>query len=152
MVTNQTSHHSQQDTTIANIIDQIGDITAIASMGIPRRPDVSSQRTTRSIRLDLSKFQGTDPKGLIFQAEEYFTFHNIIDDSRIQISDFHMTKGALSWMWWLQRNNLLPTWDKFKDDLQERFGGSAFEDKLQELSHIQQTSSVVDTWNSLRNC
>lgn len=43
----------------------------------------------------------------------------------------------------LRRNNLLSTWDKFKEDLHERFGGSAFEDKIQELSHIQQTSSVV---------
>lgn len=54
-----------------------------------------------------------------------------------------MTKGALSWMRSLRGNQLLSTWDRFKEDLREQFGGSVFEDRLQELSHIQQTSSVA---------
>lgn len=43
----------------------------------------------------------------------------------------------------LRRNNLLSSWEKFKADLREIFGGSMFKDKFQELSHIQQSSTVV---------
>lgn len=42
------------------------------------------------------------------------------------------------------RNNLLSTWDRFKEDLRERFGASVFDDKLEELSRLQQTSSVTN--------
>lgn len=54
----------------------------------------------------------------------------------------------------LHRNNLLFTWDCFKEDLRERFRGSAFDDKLHELSHIQQTTSVasyLDCFEELLN-
>lgn len=54
-----------------------------------------------------------------------------------------MTKGVLNWMRGIRRNNLLSNWDKFKEDLRERFRGFVIEDKLQELLHIQQTSSVA---------
>lgn len=118
------------------------EIQASMSLGT-RGTETSRQKATRSIRLDFPKLQGIDPEGWIFQAEEYFLFHGIMDDSRIQIVDFHMTKGALSWMHELRRNNLLSTWDKFKEDIHERFRGSDFDDKLQQLSHIQQTSSIT---------
>lgn len=112
-------------------------------MGLSNSPDRVGQKTTKQIKLDLPKFTGTDPEGWIFQAEEYFTFHGIVDDSRIQIVGFHMTKGALGWMRGLRRNNLLSTWERFTEDLCERFRGSVYVDKLQELSRLQQTSSVV---------
>lgn len=55
-----------------------------------------------------------------------------------------MSKKALSWIRGLRRNNLLTTWEKFTEDLKERFGGSEFEDKLEELSRLQQTSTVAE--------
>lgn len=135
IVTNHTSWPSWQDMAIANMLDRILDITSMLkevqkSLGTSWGLESSSQKASRSIKLDLSKFQGTNPEGWLFQAEEYFSFHDIEDDSRIQIADFHMAKGALNWMRGLQRNNLLSNWDKFKDNLRERFGGSTFEDKL----------------------
>lgn len=148
MVTIQKSQLSKQDTAIASIANWIKDLTGMLqelqrSMGALRGPEAPAQKASRSIRLDLPKFQGTDPEGWIFQAEEYFSFHGILDDSRIQIAGFHMTKGALGWMRGLCRNNLLSTWDKFKEDLRERFGSTNLGDRLQELSHIQQTTSVA---------
>lgn len=107
-----------------------------SSIIMPLGLDSSGQTATKSIRLDLPKFQGTDNEGWLFQAEVYFHFQGITDDSRIQIVGFHLTKVVLSWMRGLRRNNLLSTWDKFKEDLRERFGASVLDDKLQELSHL----------------
>lgn len=53
-----------------------------------------------------------------------------------------MAKGAMNWMRGLQRNNLLSSWEKFEEEMGERFGSFVFEDKSQEFSHIQQTSTV----------
>lgn len=47
-----------------------------------------------------------------------------------------MTKGALAWMCGMQRNNLLSSWECFKEDLHECFGDSVFDDKLKELSRL----------------
>lgn len=100
-MTSQASCISRQDTAISNIIDRIGNLTSMmkelqVSLGAPQGPESSGHNATRSIRLDLPRFQGPDPEGWIFQVEEYFQFHGITDDSRIQIAGFHMTKGALS--------------------------------------------------------
>lgn len=54
-----------------------------------------------------------------------------------------MSKDALAWIRGLRRNKLLTTWGKFREDLTERFGSSAFEDKLEELSRLQQTGTVA---------
>lgn len=38
--------------------------------------------SSRAIKLDFPKFAAIDPKGWIFQAEEYFTNHGIDDSSK----------------------------------------------------------------------
>lgn len=114
VVTNQTTRLLRQDMAISNIVDRIGDLSTMlkdlqSSLDGSRSTGSSRQSVTRSIRLDLLKFQGTNPEGWIFQVEEYFSFHGITDDSCIQIVGFHMTKGALSWMCGLRHNDLLST-------------------------------------------
>lgn len=80
---------------------------------------------------------GTDLESWLFQVEEYFAYHNIDDDSRIQIAGFSMSKGALAWMRGMRQNNLLSTRDRFKEDLREHFGASTFDDKLEDLCRQQ---------------
>lgn len=99
--------------------------------------------TPRNIKLDLPKFAGDDLQGWLYQAEEYFAFHSIGDGAKIQIAALHMTKDALAWIHGLCRNKLLSTWEKFMDDLRERFGVFAFEDRLEDLSRLQQTGTVA---------
>lgn len=75
--------------------------------------------------------------------EEYFPFYGIKDDVKLQIADFHMTKAMLGWIRGLIKTNLLSTWVKFKEDMRERLGALTYEDKLKELSHLQQTTIVT---------
>lgn len=62
-----------------------------------------------------------------------------------------MSKEVLSWIHGMRTNGLLTTWEKFVEDLNERFGSSTFEDKLEELSQLQQTSTWLNTWGDLRH-
>lgn len=55
-----------------------------------------------------------------------------------------MSKEALSWFRGLRENNLLSTWERFVEDMKESFGPSTFEDKLEELSRLQQTTTVAE--------
>lgn len=55
-----------------------------------------------------------------------------------------MTKEALAWIRGLRRNKLLSTWERFVENLTERFGSLAFEDKLEDLSRLQQTGTVAE--------
>lgn len=111
-LTDQTSRLTEvtrrKDASIANPAEQITDLSEVirdlqATIGGQRGQGGQGEvdaalRATRAIKLDLPKFSGIDPKGWIYQAEEYFTFHGIFDDFRIQIVGFHMTRGALGWI------------------------------------------------------
>lgn len=55
---------------------------------------------------------------------------------KVQIAGFHMKCKALSWIRGLRRNKLLSTWEKFVDDMCERFGRAEYENKLEELSRL----------------
>lgn len=59
--------------------------------------------------------------------EEYYAFHGVGDESKVQIADFHTTGSALSWIRGLRRNKLLTTWSRFVEDLCERFRTAEFE-------------------------
>lgn len=52
---------------------------------------------------------------------------------------FHMIEKALSWIRGLRRNKLLTSWPCFMEDLRERFGVALYENKLEDLSRLQET-------------
>lgn len=142
-VTDVTKRH---DLAISNICDELSEVKQLlknfqegsGSRGIDIDPKVP-----RLIKLGLPRFTGEDPQGWLYQAEEYFAFHSIGEGAKIHIEALHMSKDALVWIRGLRRNNLISTWAKFTEDLSERFGGSAFDDKLEELSRLQQTGTVA---------
>lgn len=62
-----------------------------------------------------------------------------------------MTKEALAWIRGMRRNKLLSTWPRFLEDLTKRFGCSAFDDKLEDLSRLQQTGTVDEYMAKFEN-
>lgn len=107
-----------------------------------------------AVKLDFPHFNGEDPEGWLYQADEYLAYHGILDESKLQIVGFHMTGKALSWIRGLRRNKLLTTWREFVDDLRERFWKAEYENKLEELSRLQQTimlESYLDKFEDLMN-
>lgn len=55
-------------------------------------------KASRSIKLDFPKFTKEDLEGWLYQVKDYFSFHGIGNDSKIQVVGFHMIGKALSWV------------------------------------------------------
>lgn len=89
------------------------------------------------VKLDFPRFAGIDLEGWLYQVDEYFTYHDIGDESKVQIAGFHMTDKALKWIRGMRRNRLLTTWKQFLEDLRERFGRDEYENMLEDLSRLQ---------------
>ena len=55
-------------------------------------PDIS--HLLRSMKMDVPKFDGTDPNGWDFRINEFFDFHGTHDHLRLRIVSFHMVGKA----------------------------------------------------------
>lgn len=89
-----------------------------------------------TMKMEVPKFDGTDPNGWAFQVEEFFDFHGTSDAMRLKIASFHMEGRAAAWYQWMKANNLLTTWPKFLLNLKHRFSSSFYEDHQENLSKL----------------
>nr|GMD47253.1 Transposon Ty3-G Gag-Pol polyprotein [Ipomoea batatas] len=108
-------------------------------------PDNSNETTSLrnpTLKIDLPKFEGTDPHGWIFLMQEYFQYHGIPEDHRLSYVSFMVTGEASEWLRWMKSNNLLRSWPEFLEQVKLRFDPSHFEDFLGRLSKTCQTTTV----------
>ncbi|WVZ01419.1 hypothetical protein V8G54_027488 [Vigna mungo] len=92
--------------------------------------------------MDLPSFDGTDPLGWIFKANQFFTFHQTPPEQRIQLASFSLEGQALAWFQWMHNNGLLTSWDSFLRALELRFAPSKFDDPIATLCKLSQTHSL----------
>nr|DAD39263.1 TPA_asm: hypothetical protein HUJ06_013586 [Nelumbo nucifera] len=106
----------------------------------PSRPlSTNAHDTNRSLRLNVPRFDGTDPFTWIFRIQQYFDFVGTAEDQRIQIVAFHLEGMASEWFQWMTNNNLLRDWTDFLHQVKLRFGPSQFEDYQ---GHFQNSFNV----------
>ncbi|KAH6820294.1 hypothetical protein C2S53_014032 [Perilla frutescens var. hirtella] len=60
-----------------------------------------------SMRLEVPIFDGEDPYSWVFQIEEYFSFHKVLESQRLQIFAFHLDGKASLWFQWLMNNGMI---------------------------------------------
>ena len=65
----------------------------------------------RSMKIEVPKFDGSDPNGWIFRVQEFFDFHSTSDPLRIVV--FHMEGKAAAWFQRMKANELLYSWTDF---------------------------------------
>ncbi|XP_027905965.1 uncharacterized protein LOC114165577 [Vigna unguiculata] len=97
-------------------------------------------RTT--VKLDIPRFDGSNPLSWIFQITQYFDLHNIPEEQRLQIASFSMEGEALNWFQWMHANNQLTSWATFIHCLEIRFVPSHYEDPKGALFKLCQTTNV----------
>jgi hypothetical protein len=57
------------------------------------------QRDIRLLRVDVTKFDGSDPTGWVTQMEHYFSLYNITDDlAKLRYGVLHLDQER--WQWW----------------------------------------------------
>ena len=83
--------------------------TLHASPHIPSPfPGSSSAPTTNPahyLKLEVPRFDGSDPEGWIFKITQFFEYHATPYHDRLTIASFYMEGFALAWFQWMYRNS-----------------------------------------------
>jgi len=95
------------------------------------------------LKLHFPKFNGEDPIGWLYRAEQYFEFQNIRAVQRVQLAAFHLEGIVLQWFRWLKKFRGPLTWDELTQAISLRFGPTEYEDSSKALTRLKQTSTVV---------
>jgi hypothetical protein len=102
------------------------------------------QRDIRLPRVDVTKFDGSDPTGWVTQMEHYFSLYNITDDlAKLRYGVLHLDQER--WQWWQWRKNSRQgyiAWTQFVAELYERFDTDT--NHLGRLTKLKQSGTVED--------
>nr|GMD31046.1 Transposon Ty3-G Gag-Pol polyprotein [Ipomoea batatas] len=133
----------------APILPQTMPTTFAAEQTLPRPIAATSNAAPgpprfHSMKIELPKFDGSDPYGWVFRATEYFDFYDTPDTQRVRIAAFTMEGKASEWYQWMKRNNLLTTWADFLQKVELHFGTSRYEDYQGKLSKLIQITTVTE--------
>lgn len=82
---------------------------------------------SKPFKLDVPRFDGTDPLDWTIKVNQCFQFHQKPDNQRSTIASFHIEGPALPWFQWMQNNNFITSWQNLLHYLQARFGYSQFD-------------------------
>jgi hypothetical protein len=102
------------------------------------------QRDIRLPRVDVTKFDGSDPTGWVTQMEHYFSLYNITDDlAKLRYGVLHLDQER--WQWWQWRKTSRQgyiAWTQFVAELYERFDTDT--NHLGRLTKLKQSGTVED--------
>jgi len=82
-----------------------------SSQPIPSISPVPSHQ--HRMKLDIPRFDGTDPFGWVFKINQYFQYHATPEHDRLTIVSFYMDGRALAWFQWMATNGQLTSWPTF---------------------------------------
>ncbi|XP_026419514.1 uncharacterized protein LOC113315452 [Papaver somniferum] len=99
--------------------------------------------TPPRIQLKFPTFDGTDPDGWIFQAEQYFTWHVIATNHKVNLAAAHLKGEANAWFRWKRTQIQILSWVTFCTQIRERFQPNFVDPKIA-ISTIKQKGSVKD--------
>ena len=84
-------------------------------------PTPVSPSSAHRMKLEVPRFDGTEPLGWIFKINQFFEYHSTPDHERLTIASFYVECRALAWFQWMTRNSQLTSWPAFLQALQTRF-------------------------------
>lgn len=99
---------------------------------------------SRTIRLEFPRFDGSDPSGQIYRAEQFFSYHQTLVSQWICVALFHLEGKALQWFWWVDKTRAIDRWKDFTQALTTWFVSNGFNNPTGLLAKFRQTSSVQD--------
>jgi len=100
------------------------------------------QRDLCLMRVDVTKFDGSDPTSWVTQMEHYFSLYGITNDlAKLQYGVLHLDQE--SWQWWQWRKTSCQgyiAWTQFVTELYERFETDT--NHLGQLTKMKQSGIV----------
>lgn len=96
----------------------------------------------KSIKLDFPKFDGEDPFGWLYRANQFFAFNQTQPYHRILIASFHMERKALIWFLEVEQSGTITNLDAFVKAMLLRFGPNTYDDPMKSLIKFRQTITL----------
>nr|XP_023885311.1 uncharacterized protein LOC111997457 [Quercus suber] len=106
-------------------------------------PSSSTSSFAKSVRLDFPRFSSSDPANWVYKANQYFVYYQTPITEKLLIASFHMDLEALVWFQEAEEARVFTDWESFVPALHVRFGTSAYDDPMEVLTRMRQTSTVA---------
>jgi hypothetical protein len=102
------------------------------------------QRDIRLLRVDVTKFDGSNPTGWVTQMEHYFSLYNITDDlAKLRYGVLHLDQERCQWWQWRKTSRQgYIAWTQFVSKIYERFDTNT--NRLGHLTKLNQLGTVED--------
>ncbi|XP_028237026.1 uncharacterized protein LOC114416364 [Glycine soja] len=120
-------------------------VSPVFSTTPPTPPPLPAPAPTpiHRLKLDVPRFDGSDPLGWIYKITQFFEYHGTPDSDKLTIASFYMEGRTLAWFQWMNTSEQFPSWPAFLHALRTRFAPSQFEDPSGALSKLTQTGTVT---------
>ncbi|KAF5468520.1 hypothetical protein F2P56_012664 [Juglans regia] len=147
MVHRQLENHQQCITAMSTRLEQVSDmlrsLVESSSVNTSEPRGHEDRAIQRSFRLDFPRFSGCDPVGWVFKANQYFDFYQTPFHQKLMVASYHMEGEALVWYQTAFNSGQFNSWESLVMAMQVRFGPSAYDDPMEALTKLKQTTSVA---------
>lgn len=96
------------------------------------------------MKLEVPRFDVSDPSGWIFKITKFFEYHFTPDHKCLTIASFYMEGLSLSWFQWMTCIAQISSWFGLLQALEARFAPLQYEDPMGILFKLTQSGSIND--------
>ena len=95
--------------------------------------------------MDFPRYDGkTDPLIFLNRCESYFHQQRIMEEERVWMASYNLEEGAQMWYMQVQQDEGTPSWRRFTELLNLRYGPPLRSAPLFELADCRRTGSVAE--------
>ncbi|XP_066320154.1 uncharacterized protein [Miscanthus floridulus] len=145
---------SLQATTQANAKTMEAQANAIAALSADRSSSSGSKapsgkhfqdRPPKHQKMDFPRFDGkSDPLAFINRCESYFFQQRIMEEEKTWMASYNLVDGAQMWYIQVQTDEGTPSWRRFKELINLRYGPPLRSAPLFELADCRRTGTVEE--------
>ena len=95
------------------------------------------------MKLDFPRFSCEEPESYVYKANQYFRYYNTSIREKLMLASFHMEGEALIWFQESEETRVFCDWKLLVQDLNVRFGSTAYDDPMETLKRLRQTTSMA---------
>jgi hypothetical protein len=136
----QLNHAAKNDGPIGATDDEPQNVDSSQAGGM-----ASALLNAASHKLRFPKYDGTeDPLLWLNRYDQFFRATRTPDNEKVLLAAFYMQGVTQQWYYTLEHNQGTPTWARFTELVNQRFGPPSRSNPLGELCHLRRQGSVAD--------
>jgi len=118
-------------------------------LGAPGAPGAAGAHerlgVPRFSKLDFPTYDGAkDPLNWLHRCEQIFRGQRTLASDRVWLASYHMTGVAQTWYYALEQDEGMPSWERFEELANQRFGPAIRSNRLSELARLPWHGTVQD--------